>query len=127
MYLLSFSIFCFSTRYRKQMSSRFTCKSFCNIVTFFFIPGTKHKFDKNFFKVVVMKCIVETFTSLLLKPSCFIHNLTVFILTSVFSLEVFNMERLSYQISNIYDQHYLLHIPSPKLALLVGQTFLVVL
>ena len=109
------------------MSSRFTCKSFCNIATFFFTPGTKHKFDKNFFKVAVMKCIVEIFTSLLLKSSYFIRNFPVLILTSVFSLAVFNMERLSYQISNIYDQHYLVHIPSLKLALLVGQTFLVVL
>ena len=110
------------------MSSRFTSKSFCNIVTyFFFTPGTKHKFDENFVKVVVMKRIVEIVTSLLLKPSYFIRNLPVFILTSVFSLAVFNMERLSYQISNIYDQHYLLHIHPLKLTLLVGQTFLVVL
>ena len=62
-----------------------------NIVTYFpFTQGTSYKFDKSFFKIIVMKCILEIGRSLLLRPSYLIYSLLVFIFVPFISLIVFN-------------------------------------
>ena len=89
-YLLFLSFFSFSTWYRKQVSSQFTRNSlFYNIVTYFSSAQVLViNLARAFFKMVVMKCILEDVRSLLLRHSYFIHNMSAFILASLISLTV---------------------------------------